>query len=113
MSCLFCQIIDRTIPSNIVHEDDQLIVCPDINPQAPHHYLVIPKKHIATLNDLQEEDQSLIGHCILTARQLAQEWDMADAGYRLVWNCNEHGGQSVYHIHLHLLGGRPMHWPPG
>lgn len=113
MDCLFCKIIDKTIPSNIVFEDDQVLAFHDIIPQAPEHALVIPKKHIATINDIQEEDALLTGHMILTAKNVAKELELSVNGYRLVFNVNQAGGQEVYHIHLHILGGRQMTWPPG
>lgn len=111
--CLFCQLINRDIPANIVYEDDQVLAFEDIHPQAPTHCLIIPKQHIATLNDLQADNAQLIGYMTLTAKQLAQDKGLAEDGYRLVFNCNEQGGQTVFHIHLHLLGGRSMQWPPG
>ena len=99
--------------TDIVYEDDQVIAFRDINPQAPKHLLIIPRKHIATLNDAEQEDQALLGHIMLTAQKIAElEGDLED-GYRVVMNCNRNGGQSVYHIHLHYLGGRQMGWPPG
>ena len=99
--------------TDIVYEDDQVIAFRDINPQAPKHLLIIPRKHIATLNDVEQEDQALLGHIMLTAQKIAElEGDLED-GYRVVMNCNRNGGQSVYHIHLHYLGGRQMGWPPG
>lgn len=113
MDCLFCGIVDKTIPSNIVHEDDQVIAFRDVNPQAPTHILVIPKQHIPTINDGETSQAQLLGHMVLTAKSIAKKEELADDGYRLVMNCNEAGGQTVYHIHLHLLGGRKMTWPPG
>lgn len=113
MNCLFCKLIDRKINSNILYEDDLVIVFDDIRPQAPQHKLIIPKRHIATVNDLQVEDKDLIGYMILIGKRLAQDIGISDQGYRLVLNCNPQGGQEVYHIHIHLLGGRQMHWPPG
>lgn len=113
MDCLFCKIVDRTLNSNIIFEDDKVIAIDDIRPQAPYHKLIIPKKHIATMNDLDDDSENLIGHMVLTGKLLAQKLGIADDGYRLVFNCNEQGGQEIYHIHLHLLGGRQMHWPPG
>lgn len=113
MSCLFCKLAKGEINSDIVYEDDEIIAFRDIHPQAPHHILVIPRRHIATVNDAGPEDTALIGKLILTAQQVAKELDVANDGYRLVMNCNNHGGQTVFHIHLHLLAGRPMHWPPG
>ena len=113
MDCLFCKILAGEIPADIVYEDDHVVAFRDVNPQAPTHILVIPRRHIATLNDLSQEDGALISHICLTATQLAAEQGIADDGYRLVCNCNAQGGQAVYHIHLHLCGGRAMHWPPG
>ena len=110
--CLFCRIVDKTIPADIVLERDNLLAFRDINPQAPTHILIIPKKHIATIDDLQGEDTELAGELIQAARELAAAEGL-DAGYRLVFNCGKQGGQDVYHIHLHLLGGRGMQWPPG
>lgn len=111
--CLFCQIINGDIPSNIVYQDDTVLAFEDIHPQAPTHCLIIPKQHITTINDLQSDDAYLIGYMTLTAQKLAKDYKLANNGYRLVFNCNEQGGQSVFHIHLHLLGGRSMQWPPG
>lgn len=113
MDCIFCKIIAGEIPANIAYEDDQLLAFHDISPQAPSHILIIPKRHIATLNDLNSDDADLISHMVLTATKLADKQSLAKSGYRLVWNCNEQGGQEVFHIHLHLMGGRVMHWPPG
>lgn len=113
MECLFCKIAAQTIPSDIVYEDEQLLAFRDINPRAPTHILIIPRQHIATLNDLAAGDEPLIAQMVLTATALAKGEGLADDGYRLVWNCNRHGGQEVFHIHLHLLGGRAMKWPPG
>lgn len=110
---LFLKIIAREIPADIVHEDDDILAFRDIQPQAPVHVLVIPKRRIRTLNDLEAGDAELVGKMVLVARRIAADEGLADDGYRLVFNCNEHGGQSVYHIHLHLLGGRQMKWPPG
>ena len=113
MSCLFCQIAEKKIPAFTVFEDDQVLAFHDIKAQAPHHLLIIPKKHIATVNDLATEDTLLVGHLVQTAKNLAKNLGIAEEGYRLVFNCNQNGGQAVFHIHLHLLGGRPMAWPPG
>ena len=113
MDCLFCSIANQTIAADIIYQDDDVLAFRDITPQAPNHFLVIPKKHIATINDLQPQDSALFGKLALTAKDIAAEQGMADDGYRLVMNCNENGGQSVYHIHMHVLGGRPMQWPPG
>lgn len=110
---LFLKIIEREIPADIVFENDEILAFRDINPQAPVHILIIPKRRVATLNELEDDDAELIGRLVLTARKLAADEGLAEDGYRLVLNCNENGGQSVYHIHLHLLGGRRMDWPPG
>ncbi len=112
-SCLFCRIVAGEIPSTIVYSDDQVIAFKDIEPQAPHHILIIPRKHIATVQDLTDDDLHLIGHITLVANQIATKLGIADAGYRLVWNCNRDGGQVVYHIHMHLLGGRVLRLPIG
>ncbi len=112
--CIFCKIIARKIPSKIVYEDETALAFEDVNPQAPVHTLVIPKKHIPTLLDLKEgEDDHLIGHLFKIANKIAQDKGIADRGFRLVTNCNPESGQTVYHVHLHMLGGRIMHWPPG
>jgi len=113
MSCLFCNIAQKKIPATLVYEDDDVVAFEDLNPQAPTHVLVIPRKHIATLNDVQPEDAELIGKVILAAKKIAKESGHAEGGYRLVLNCNKEAGQTVFHIHCHLLGGRAMHWPPG
>ena len=113
MDCLFCKIVSGAIPANIIHQDDLVVAFDDIGPQAPHHKILIPRKHIATLNDLGAEDTLLMGHMVQTAATLAKTLSIADKGYRVVMNCNSSGGQTVYHIHLHLLGGRQMTWPPG
>jgi len=113
MSCLFCNIAQKKIPATLVYEDDDVVAFKDLNPQAPTHVLVIPRKHIETLNDVQPEDAELIGKVILAAKKIAKENGHAEAGYRLVLNCNKEAGQTVFHIHCHLLGGRAMHWPPG
>lgn len=110
---LFVKIIEREIPADIVHEDDELLAFRDINPQAPVHVLVVPRRRIPTLNDLDDADAALVGRMVLVARRIAADEGLSEDGYRLVFNCNAHGGQSVYHIHLHLLGGRQMAWPPG
>ena len=113
MSSLFTKIINREIPADIVYEDEEIIAFNDINPQAPVHVLIVPKKEIATLNDLELGDQEIIGKMFLTAKKLAVKLNIDKTGYRTVFNCNEHGGQTVFHIHLHLLGGRKLVWPPG
>ncbi len=111
--CLFCKIVDKEIPTEIVFESDKLLAFNDIDPQAPVHILIIPKEHITTINDLSNKHKELISDILLTAKRLASEYDIAEDGYRMVFNCNKKGGQAVYHIHLHLLGGRQMKWPPG
>ncbi len=110
---LFLKIIDRSIPADIVFEDEQVLAFRDIQPQAPVHILIIPKNKIETLNATEPGDEALLGHMVHVATQIAGTEGVAEAGYRLVFNCNPNGGQSVYHIHLHLLGGRQMVWPPG
>ena len=112
-NCLFCKIINKEIDTDIVFENDRLIAFQDINPQAPLHILIIPKKHIPTLNDLETSDKNLVGELIITASELAQKEGFDKAGYRTVFNCNEMAGQTVYHIHLHLIAGRYLTWPPG
>lgn len=111
--CLFCKMVTGAIQPDKVYEDSEVLAFKDVNPQAPLHVLVIPKKHIATLNELDADHADLIGKLFLAARKVAQEAGVADSGYRTVINCNEGAGQSVFHIHLHLLGGRAMQWPPG
>ena len=111
--CLFCKIIAGAIPAKLVHEDDELIAFSDINPQAPLHALIVPRRHIPTLNDLAPADDALVGSMFRRAAAIATERGYADRGYRTVFNCNAEAGQSVFHIHLHLLAGRGMHWPPG
>lgn len=113
MDCLFCKIVNGDIPATVLFEDNDVIAFEDIMPQAPSHFLVIPKRHISTLNDLTDEDASVIGKLQITAAKVAKEKGIAEAGYRVVMNCNENGGQTVYHIHMHVLGGRAMTWPPG
>ncbi len=111
--CLFCKIIKREIPADIVYEDDQVLAFNDINPQAPTHILIVPKSHVATLNDIEERDQALVGRLPYVAARLAEERGFAADGYRVVMNCNDQGGQTVYHIHMHLMGGRRFTWPAG
>jgi histidine triad (HIT) family protein len=111
--CLFCKIIAREIPASIVYEDDRILAFNDINPQAPIHVLVVPKRHVESLNALVPEDDASVGEVVRRAAAIAQERGISDAGYRTVFNTNRGAGQTVFHIHLHLLGGRPMHWPPG
>lgn len=112
MDCLFCKIVAGDIPARKLYEDDQVVAFHDISPAAPVHFLVIPKKHISTLNDLGEDDKALAGHILFTAQRLAVEQGCED-GFRVVMNCNPQGGQTVYHIHMHVLGQRQMQWPPG
>ncbi|HAC63945.1 MAG TPA: histidine triad nucleotide-binding protein [Cyanothece sp. UBA12306] len=109
---IFTKIINREIPANIVYEDDLALAFKDINPQAPVHILVIPKKPIVNLNNATEQEQTLLGHLLLTVKKVAQQEGL-DNGYRVVINNGEDGGQTVYHLHLHILGGRQMNWPPG
>lgn len=111
--CLFCKIAEKKIPAKIVHEDDKCLAFDDINPQAPTHTLVIPKKHTASLAELNEADASLLGHLMLTGAKIARQKGIAEGGYRIVVNTGRNGGQTVFHLHLHVLGGRSMHWPPG
>jgi histidine triad (HIT) family protein len=111
--CLFCRIIKRELPASIVFEDDRILAFNDINPQAPTHVLVLPKRHIATLNDLDAADDSLVGEIVRRAAAIAAERGLAAGGYRTVFNTNRNAGQTVFHIHLHLIGGRHMGWPPG
>jgi len=111
--CLFCKIAAGEIPAKIVFEDTQALAFEDINPQAPHHVLVIPRAHFATLDDTDESEKALLGHMMFVATRLARERGIAKSGYRIVVNCQAAAGQSVFHIHLHLLGGRPFSWPPG
>ena len=113
MSCLFCRIIAREIPASIVYEDDRMIAINDINPQAPTHVLILPKRHIETLNALEPGDDQLVGELARRAAAIAKERGFSERGYRTVFNTNREAGQTVFHIHLHLLGGRPMTWPPG
>ncbi len=110
---IFDKIIRREIPADIVYEDEQALAFRDVNPQAPVHILIIPKKSIATINDLQPEDEVLVGHLFTVAARLAADMGFAEAGYRTVMNCNADGGQTVFHLHLHLLAGRALTWPPG
>ena len=110
---IFHKIIRKEIPAQIVFEDDRLIAFKDINPAAPIHVLVVPKKTIPTANDLTEQDAPLIGHMFVCASQIARELGVAEDGYRLVINCGENGGQTVFQLHLHILGGREQSWPPG
>jgi histidine triad (HIT) family protein len=111
--CLFCKMVTGEIQPDVVYEDEDVLAFRDVNPQAPTHVLVIPRTHIATTNDLDEDSTALIGKLYLAVQRIAADEGIAERGYRTVVNCNPEAGQSVYHIHLHLLGGRPMNWPPG
>ncbi|MFI0471761.1 MULTISPECIES: histidine triad nucleotide-binding protein [unclassified Halomonas] len=113
MECLFCKIINREIPADIVYEDEHVLAFNDIDPKAPTHQLIIPKQHIATLNDIEPEHLAVVGRLQYTAARLAKEQGFAEDGYRVVMNCNGMGGQTVYHIHMHLMGGRQFTWPAG
>lgn len=113
MDCLFCKIAQGEINSKLLFEDEKLFVISDIKPQAPTHMLIIPKKHIETINAADPSDEALLGHMILTGKKMAALQNLSEDGYRLVFNVNSGGGQQVFHIHLHLLGGRQMTWPPG
>jgi histidine triad (HIT) family protein len=113
MSCLFCAILAHEAPARILYEDERVAVIEDVNPQAPTHVLVLPRKHIATLNDLRPEDDALVGEMVRRAAAVAAERGIAAPGYRTVFNCNRQAGQTVFHMHLHLIGGRPLGWPPG
>ena len=111
--CIFCKIANKEIPAEIIYEDEDLLAFKDINPVAPTHILLIPKKHVSTLLDLTDEDSEIIGRIVLLSKKLAIELGLEEKGFRLVSNCKENGGQTVYHIHFHLLGGRAFTWPPG
>ena len=111
--CLFCKIVAKQIPAKVVYEDADCLAFEDLRPQAPTHVLLIPRRHIPTVNDLGPEDRTLVGQLFLAAAQLAAQRGFAQSGYRLVMNTQADAGQSVFHIHLHLLGGRPLGWPPG
>lgn len=111
--CLFCKIVKGEIPPDIVYEDQEVLAFRDVNPQAPTHVLVIPKQHISTINDLDYAHAELVGKMFLGAKKVAELEGIAGPGYRTVMNCNKDAGQTVFHVHLHVLGGRKMHWPPG
>ena len=113
MSTIFNKIINKEIPAEIVYEDDEVMAFEDVNAQAPIHILIIPKKEIPTINDIDESDMRLVGKLVFIAKKIAVDKKINSDGYRLIMNCNDNGGQSVFHIHLHLMGGRKMHWPPG
>tara|TARA_Y100000814_G_scaffold278375_1_gene240137 strand:- start:48 stop:395 length:348 start_codon:yes stop_codon:yes gene_type:complete len=110
---IFKRIIDGEIPANVVYEDKQCLAFHDVAPQAPVHILIIPKKEIASINDLSAEDEQLVGHLFLVIQQIAREQGLAENGYRVICNCGEGGGQTVFHLHYHLMGGRNLKWPPG
>jgi len=112
-SCIFCDIVNNKIPCEKLIDNDSIIAFRDINPQAPVHILIIPKRHISTINNLESIDSSLVGEMLLIAKVLAKVEKISNSGFRTVFNCNQDGGQTVYHIHLHLLGGRQLNWPPG
>jgi len=111
--CIFCKMVSGEITPDTVYEDDDVLAFRDMNPQAPVHVLVIPKQHVATINDLDADSSALVGKMMMAAAKIAQQEGFAEQGYRTIMNCNAHGGQTVFHIHLHLLGGRVMGWPPG
>jgi histidine triad (HIT) family protein len=111
--CLFCRIIEGKVPGAIVYKDERVVAFKDVNPQAPMHLLVVPRRHIASLNDLSVEDDDLVGEITRRGAALAKEHGHAEGGYRLVFNCNANAGQTVFHVHLHVLAGRRMTWPPG
>jgi histidine triad (HIT) family protein len=111
--CLFCKILAREIPADVIYESDTALAFRDINPQASTHAVIIPKQHIATINDIEIGDQAIVGSLFTAAREIAKQEGLVDRGYRVVMNCNEDAGQTVFHLHLHLLGGRKMSWPPG
>jgi len=113
MDCIFCKIANKELPAKFVYEDEHVLAFDDLHPRAPVHKLIIPRKHIATLNDLTEDDLSVVGHALHAAKKIAKENGIAESGYRVVNNCNAGAGQTVFHIHFHLLGGREMTWPPG
>jgi histidine triad (HIT) family protein len=112
-SCLFCRIVANEIPGDFVHQDHTSIVIRDLNPQAPTHLLVIPREHIESLDDASQKDEALLGHLLRLAAKVANAEDLAESGYRTVINNGAGAGQSVFHVHVHVLGGRPMNWPPG
>ena len=112
-SCLFCRIVVKEIPAEFVHQDDRAVVIRDLNPQAPTHLLVIPQEHIDSLDDASQKDEALLGHLLRVAARVANAEGLAEGGYRTVINNGAGAGQSVFHLHVHVLGGRPMNWPPG
>lgn len=112
-SCLFCRIVAKEFPADLVYDDDRSVVIRDINPQAPSHLLVIPRAHLESLNDASQKDEALLGHLLRVAARVANSEGLVEGGYRTVINNGAGAGQSVFHLHVHVLGGRPMHWPPG
>ncbi len=112
-NCLFCRIIAGEIPATFVHQDERMVAFKDVNPQAPMHILVVPRRHVATLNDLSTEEDALVGEMTRRAAAIAKEHGHAAGGYRTVLNCNADAGQTIFHIHMHVLGGRRLGWPPG
>ena len=112
-ACLFCSIVNGSISAKKIFETDTILAFEDIEPQAPVHVLIIPKKHIASINDIEDKDKEVCGEMLLAVKKIAEMLDIKDSGYRTVFNTNEDGGQTVFHIHMHLLGGRKLKWPPG
>jgi histidine triad (HIT) family protein len=110
-SCLFCRIVNKELPSKVAYEDDRVVAFHDISPQAPVHVLICPRKHIATLNDVAAEDGELLAHMFVTARKIAKDLGVSEKGYRTVFNVNAEAGQTVFHLHLHVIGGRRLSWP--
>lgn len=113
MDCIFCKIVNKEIDTNILYEDDKILIFNDIEPKAPVHFLAIPKKHIESANDINEENNFLIGHIYKVIAELVKKFNVEKSGYRIVNNCGNDGGQSVKHIHFHVMGGRKFNWPPG
>jgi len=113
MECIFCKIAQKQLPAKLIYEDEHVVAFDDLYPRAPIHKLIIPRKHIPTLNDMSASDVQLVGNILQVAQQLAKEYGIAEQGYRVVNNCNAGAGQTVFHLHFHLLGGREMGWPPG
>lgn len=111
--CIFCDIANKKTPTNFLYEDELVVAFDDLYPKAPIHKLIIPKQHIETINHIKPDQENLVGHLFSVAKILAKQLLIAEDGYRVVMNCNQHGGQAVYHIHLHLLGGKQLGWPPG
>ena len=113
MDCIFCKVAQKEIESKLLYEDDKVVAFNDLHPKAPYHVLIVPHEHIPTLNDVDDEHADLITHMIKIAKQIAKDLGIADSGYRILMNCNSEGGQEIYHIHLHLLGGHQLKWQPG